>query len=120
TLNTANTAFVPYTKPVYGNPDPAAKPNELPTRFVKAVSDFVWHHWWKFLLVAAVPTLGYGFALFYFVINSDKDRKKSEIFLAAAMVALTLILQFAGWDPTGLDTILQHIIMWFLKDDYTY
>lgn len=115
-----NAAFTPYVKPNYGNTPKPADTSGMPTRFVKAVSDFVFYHWWKFLLVAAVPTLGYGLALFYFVINSDAERKKSEIFLAAAMLALTLLLQFAGWDPTGLDTILQHILMWLLKDDYTY
>lgn len=115
TLNTANTAFVPYTKPVYGNPDPVEKTNEMPTKFVKAVSDFVFYHWWKFLLVAVLPSVGYGFAFFYFVINSDKDRKKSEIFLAVTMVLLTLILQFVGWDPTGFDILLRYFIRGFLR-----
>lgn len=122
-LNMANTSFVPYTKPNYGNqqkPVNSADTLDLPTKMVKSVSDFVYRHWWKFLLTAAVPSLGYGFALFYFVINSDMERKKSEIFLAVLMTITALILQFADWDPTGLDSILQYIMMWFFRYDEGY
>lgn len=118
-INTSNQPFVPYTKPNYGNP-PEHLTSNIPEMVVKSVSDFVFYNWWKFLLTAILPSAGYGFALFYFVINSDNERKKSELFFAAAILLTTILLQVANWDPTGLDTILQHFIMYFLREDYYY
>lgn len=118
--NNANAPFVPYTKPDYGNSPKSESTSDIPAMLVKTVADFVICHWWKFLLTAILPSVGYGFALFYFVINSDKERKKSELFFAAAILLTAILLQAANWDPTGLDTILQHFIMYFLRDDYYY
>lgn len=119
TANNTNAPFVPYTKPVYGNP-PEPVTSGMPETIVKSVSDFVVHHWWKFLLTAILPSVGYGFALFYFVINSDGERKKSELFLAGAILLTAILLQAANWDPTGIDAILQRFIMYFMRDDYFY
>ncbi len=116
-LNMANTSFVPYTKPNYGNqqkPVNSADTLDLPTKMVKSVSDFVFNNWWKFLLTAILPSVGYGFAFFYFVINMDKDRKKSELFFAAAILLTTILLQAVKWDPTGFDILIQYFIKGFL------
>lgn len=113
-LNMANTSFVPYTKPNYGAPPKPADASDAPTRLVKSVSDFVFYNWWKFLLTAIIPSLGYGFAFFYFVINMDKDRKKSELFFAAAILLTTILLQAVKWDPTGFDILIQYFIKGFL------
>ena len=118
--NNANAPFVPYTKPDYGTPaELPPESSDMPTMMVKSVSDFVIHHWWKFLLTAILPSVGYGFAFFYFVINSgkDKDRKISELFFAGAILLMTILLQAAKWDPTGLDILLQYFIKGFLEED---
>lgn len=101
--------FVPYTKPVYGN----SQRNEYtPEDAVKVVSDFVFHHWWKLMLVALVPTAGLAFGFFYIVINriGDTDSKTSERVLAVMMFILTVLLWAANWDPLGIDHILRYII----------
>lgn len=101
--------FVPYTKPVYGN----SQRNEYtPEDAVKVVSDFVFHHWWKLLLVALVPTAGLAFGFFYIVINriGDTDSKTSERVLAVMMFILTALLWVANWDPLGIDYILKYFI----------
>lgn len=115
TQNTGNAVFVPYTKPVYGQPVPP-EPSDVPNMVVKSVSDFVVHHWWKLLLVGILPSVGYGFAFFYFVINrdKDKDRKISELFFAGAVLLLTILLQAVHWDPTGFDILIQYFIKGFL------
>lgn len=111
--NTSNQPFVPYTKPVYGNsPDPDL--SDMPERVVKSVSDFVFYNWWKFLLTAILPSVGYGFAFFYFVINMGSGKKKSELVFAAAVLLMAILLQAAHWDPTGFDIILQYFIRGFL------
>lgn len=114
--NNANVPFVPYTKPDYGTPPEPAGQSDMPTMAVKAVSDFVIKHWWKFLLAAILPSVGYIFAFFYFVINrdNDKDRKKSELFFAGAILLTAIILQAVKWDPTGLDTLIQYLIREYL------
>ena len=115
--NNANAPFVPYTKPDYGTPtELPSEPSDMPTMMVKSVSDFVIHHWWKFLLTAILPSVGYGFAFFYFVINrdKDKDRKISELFFAGAVLLTTILLQAVKWDPTGLDLLIQHLISEYL------
>lgn len=112
--NAANKPFVPYTKPDYGAPAEPVDMSEMPARAVKAVSDFVFHHWWKFLAAAVIPSFGYVFAFFYFVINKDKDGKKSELVLAGAMLLTAILLQAFKWDPTGIDTIIQYFILNFL------
>lgn len=115
--NNANKPFVPYTKPNYGNPpEPAHEPLSMSEMMVKSVSDFVIHHWWKFLLTAILPSVGYGFAFFYFVINRDKDkeRKISELFFAGVILLTTILLQAVKWDPTGLDILIQHLISEYL------
>lgn len=110
----ANTAFVPYTKPE----NISSEYDSLDTseRVVKSVSDFVVHHWWKFLITAILPSIGYGFAFFYFVINrdNDKDRKKSELFFAGTILLTTILLQAVKWDPTGADILIQHLIKYYL------
>lgn len=116
--NNANAPFVPYTKPNYGNPPESVSTSDIPTMMVKSVSDFVIKNWWKFLLTAILPSVGYFFALFYFVINTDGERKKSELFFAGAILLTTILLQAANWDPTGLDKILQYFIMYLMRDDY--
>lgn len=111
--NNANAAFVPYTKPNYGKPpEPAPEPLSMSEMMVKSVSDFVVHHWWKFLLTAILPSVGYGFAFFYFVINRDKDkeRKISELFFAGSVLFTTVLLQAVKWDPTGLDILIQALL----------
>lgn len=113
TETVSSAVFAPYTKPVYGEPEPP-DPSYVPNMVVKSVSDFVVHHWWKFLLTAILPSVGYGFAFFYFVINMDKDRKKSELFFAGAVLLTTIILQAVHWDPTGFDIIIQYFIKGFL------
>ena len=116
--NNANAAFVPYTKPKYSKPpEPAPEPLSVSEMMVKSVSDFVIHHWWKFLLTAILPSVGYGFAFFYFVINSGegKNRKISELFFAGAILLMTILLQAAKWDPTGLDFFLQQFIKSWLE-----
>lgn len=115
TETVSSAVFVPYTKPVYGQPVPP-EPSDVPNRVVKAVSDFVVHHWWKLLLVGILPSVGYGFAFFYFVINrdKDKDRKISELFFAGAVLLLTVLLQAVHWDPTGFDILIQYFIKGFL------
>ena len=118
--NNANAPFVPYTKPDYGKPaELPSEPLSMSEMMVKSVSDFVVHHWWKFLLTAILPSVGYGFAFFYFVINSgkDKDRKISELFFAGAILLMTILLQAAKWDPTGFDILLQYFIKGFLEED---
>ncbi|MDE7290281.1 MAG: hypothetical protein K2N71_12410, partial [Oscillospiraceae bacterium] len=113
--NNANVPFVPYAKPNYGNP---SKPvtSGMPETVVKTVSNFVIHHWWKFLLTLILPSIGYGFAFFYFVINRDKDneRKISELFFAGAILLTTILLQAVKWDPTGLDLLIQYLISEYL------
>lgn len=111
--NAANQPFVPYTKPIYGN-TPTPAPSDMPERVVKSVSDFVFYNWWKFLLTAILPSVGYGFAFFYFVINMGSGKKKSELFFAGAILLTTVILQAVNWDPTGLDILLQYFIKGFL------
>lgn len=113
--NAANKPFVPYTKPDYGEPAKPAAPvdtSEMPVRAVKTVSDFVVQHWWKILITVILPSVGYGFAFFYFVINrdNDKDRKKSELFFAGAILLTTILLQAVKWDPTGFDILIQYLI----------
>lgn len=113
--NAANKPFVPYTKPDYGESAKPAAPvdtSEMPVRAVKAVSDFVVQHWWKILITVILPSVGYGFAFFYFVINrdNDKDRKKSELFFAGAILLTTILLQAVKWDPTGFDILIQYLI----------
>lgn len=110
----ANTAFVPYTKPE--NISPEYDSSDMSERVVKSVSDFVIRNWWKFLLTAILPSIGYGFAFFYFVINrdNDKERKKSELFFAGAILLTTILLQAVKWDPTGLDILIQYLIKYFL------
>ena len=118
--NNANKPFVPYTKPNYSNPpEPVPEPLSMSEMMIKSVSDFVIHHWWKFLLTAILPSVGYGFAFFYFVINSgkDKDRKISELFFAGAILLTTILLQAVKWDPTGFDILLQYFIKGFLEED---
>lgn len=115
--NNANKPFVPYTKPNYSNPpEPVPEPLSMSEMMIKSVSDFVIHHWWKFLLTAILPSVGYGFAFFYFVINSgkDKDRKISELFFAGAILLTTILLQAVKWDPTGFDILIQALIRGFL------
>lgn len=116
--NNANAPFTPYTKPDYGKPaEPVSEPLSMSEMMIKSVSDFVVHHWWKFLLTAILPSVGYGFAFFYFVINADKNRKISELFFAGAILLMTILLQAAGWDPTGFDILLQYFIKGFLEED---
>lgn len=111
--NISNQPFVPYTKPNYGNsPEPVT--SNIPEMMVKSVSDFVFYNWWKFLLTAILPSLGYGFAFFYFVINTGKGKKKSELVFAGAILLTTIILQAVHWDPTGFDILLQYFIKGFL------
>lgn len=109
----SNQPFVPYTKPNYGNP-PEPVTSNIPEMMVKSVSDFVFYNWWKFLLTAILPSLGYGFAFFYFVINTGKGKKKSELVFAGAILLTTIILQAVHWDPTGFDILLQYFIKGFL------
>lgn len=109
--NNANAAFVPYTKPDYGNRSEPADTSDIPTMAVKAVSDFVVKNWWKFLLTAILPSVGYAFAFFYVVINMDKDRKKDELFFAGAILLTAIILQAVGWDPTGFDILIRYFMM---------
>lgn len=101
--------FVPYVKPVYGN---VPGREQTPDDAVKAVSEFMLHHWWKLLLVALVPTAGLAFGFFYIVINriGDTDSKTSERVLAVMMFILTVLLWAASWDPLGIDQILRYII----------
>lgn len=118
--NNQNAAFVPYQKPNYvKTAPPPQEPLSVSEMMVKSVSDFVVHHWWKFLLTAILPSVGYGFAFFYFVINSgkDKDRKISELFFAGAILLTTILLQAVKWDPTGFDILLQYFIKGFLEED---
>ena len=115
--NNANKPFVPYTKPNYSNPpEPVPEPLSMSEMMIKSVSDFVIHHWWKFLLTAILPSVGYGFAFFYFVINSGegKNRKISELFFAGAILLTTILLQAVKWDPTGFDILIQALIRGFL------
>lgn len=112
-INTSNQPFVPYTKPNYGNPTEPVTSN-IPEMVVKSVSDFVFYNWWKFLLTAILPSLGYGFAFFYFVINTGNGKKKSELVFAAAILLTAIILQAVHWDPTGFDILLQYFIKGFL------
>lgn len=116
TETVSSTVFVPYTKPVYGEPEPS-NASYVPNAVVKAVSDFVVRHWWKLLLVGILPSVGYGFAFFYFVINrdKDKDRKISELFFAGAVLLMTVLLQAVHWDPTGFDILIQALIKGFLS-----
>lgn len=119
TANTSNQPFVPYTKPNYGShTEPEA--SNIPEMIVKSVSDFVFYNWWKFLLTAILPSLGYGFAFFYFVINMGSGRKKSELFFAGAILLTTIILQAVHWDPTGFDILLQYFIRGFLEEGRHY
>lgn len=111
TAYNANAAFVPYTKPDYGTPAEPADTSDIPAAAVKAVSDFTVKNWWKFLLTAILPSVGYAFAFFYIVINMDKDRKKDELFFAGAILLTTIILQAADWDPTGFDILIQYFTM---------
>ena len=116
--NFANNANVPYQKPNYVKPvPPPQEPLSASEMMIKSVSDFVVHHWWKFLLAAILPSVGYGFAFFYFVINSGegKNRKISELFFAGAILLMTILLQAAKWDPTGLDFFLQQFIKSWLE-----
>lgn len=118
--NASNKPFVPYTMPDYGTPADPADLSEMPTRAVKAVSDFVVRHWWKLLITALIPSAGYVFAFFYFALNSSQIHKKSEVFLAAAMLLTAILLQVSGWDPTGLDAVLQQLLMYIARDDNYY
>lgn len=112
--NAANKPFVPYTKPNYGEsvtPAEPAKESDIFDKTIKVVFDFVACYWQKLILMAIVPSFGYVFAFFYFVINRDKDGDKSELFFAGAILLITIILQALKWDPTGLDIIIKSLFI---------
>ena len=91
--------FVPYN----------AQTASLPVRIVKGTSNFVIAHWWKFLIMAVVPSAGLLFAGFY-VFMYRSDRRTADILKAIMFGVLTGVMVFNRWDPFGLDVILRELL----------
>lgn len=80
----------------------------LPVRIVKGTSNFVTAHWWKFLIMAAVPSAGLLFMGFY-IFQFKTDRRTADILKAILFGILTGVMVFNRWDPFGLDVILREL-----------
>lgn len=119
-------AAAPQATPIPQNANqqkaPAAVPQNQPPvqnytqatlfeRFVKATADFFAKHWWKFLLIFLVPTLGITISGIYFFMFRFNDIKKPE-FLAKGFMfgALGIFLLSQGLDLFELDTLFRQIL----------
>lgn len=91
--------FVPYN----------AQTASLPVRIVKGTSDFVVAHWWKFLIMAVVPSAGLLF-MGYYVVMYRTDRRTADLLKAIMFFVLTGVMLVNHWDPFGLDVILREIL----------
>lgn len=78
-------------------------------RIVKGTSNFVVAHWWKFLLMAAVPTAGMLFMVYY-IAKYKSDRRGSDILKAIMFGVLSGIMLLSRWDPFGLDVLLRELL----------
>lgn len=97
--------FVPYVQQA-----------NLPEQFVKGVVNLVTRNWWKALIIALVPTAGIFFALYFFS-KFKEDHLTGDILTAVIFGVISVVLIFSGWDPIGLDEILQTVMRYF-SDDY--
>ncbi len=97
--------FVPYVQQA-----------SLPEQFVKGVVNLVTRNWWKALIIALVPTAGIFLALYFFS-KFKEDHLTGDILTAVIFGVISVVLIFSGWDPIGLDEILQTVMRYF-SDDY--
>lgn len=103
--NTVSSApFVPYVQQVQ-----QMQQASLPVRIVKGTSNFVIAHWWKFLLMAAVPTAGMIFMVYY-IGKYKSDRRGADILKAIMFGVLSGIMLLSRWDPLGLDVLLRELL----------
>lgn len=100
----ASAPFVPYVQQVQ-----QLQQASLPVRIVKGTSNFVVAHWWKFLLMAAVPTAGMLFMVYY-IAKYKSDRRGSDILKAIMFGVLSGIMLLSRWDPFGLDVLLRELL----------
>ncbi len=103
--NASSAPFVPYVQQA-----------SLPEQFVKGVVNLVTRNWWKALIIALVPTAGIFFALYFFS-KFKEDHLTGDILTAVIFGVISVVLIFSGWDPIGLDEILQTVMRYF-SDDY--
>lgn len=95
--------FVPYVQQVQ-----QLQQASLPVRIVKGTSDFVIAHWWKFLLMAAAPTAGLIFMMYY-IYRFRSDKHGGDILKAIMFGVLAAVMLINRWDPFGLDVILREL-----------
>jgi len=105
TQHTQAAPFVPYVQQA-----------SLTEQFVKGVVNFVISNWWKALIVALAPTAGIFFALYFFS-KFKEDHFTCDILMAVIFGVISVVLIFNGWDPIGLDEMLQTVMSYF-SDDY--
>lgn len=96
--------FVPYVQQVQ-----QMQQASLPVRIVKGTSNFVVAHWWKFLIMAAVPTAGLLF-MGYYIFQFRTDRHAADLLKAIMFGVLTGVMLVNRWDPFGLDVILRELL----------
>lgn len=103
TQNTQAAPFVPYVQQVQ-----QMQQASLPVRIVKGTSNFVVAHWWKFLIMAAVPTAGLIFMMYY-IYQFRTDKHGGDLLKAIMFGVLAGVMLFNRWDPFGLDVILREL-----------
>lgn len=96
--------FVPYVQQVQ-----QMQQASLPVRIVKGTSNFVIAHWWKFLIMAAVPSAGLLF-MGYYIFQFRTDRHTANLLKAIMFGVLTGVMLINRWDPFGLDVILRELL----------
>lgn len=95
--------FVPYVQQVQ-----QMQQASLPVRIVKGTSDFVVAHWWKFLIMAAAPTAGLIFMMYY-IYQFRTDKHGGDLLKAIMFGVLAGVMLINRWDPFGLDVILREL-----------
>lgn len=96
--------FVPYVQQVQ-----QMQQASLPVRIVKGTVNFVIAHWWKFLIMAVVPSAGLLF-MGYYIFQFRTDRHTSDVLKAIMFGVLAGVMMINRWDPFGLDIILRELL----------
>lgn len=96
--------FVPYVQQVQ-----QMQQASLPVRIVKGTVNFVIAHWWKFLIMAVVPSAGLLF-MGYYIFQFRTDRRTADVLKAIMFGVLTGVMLINRWDPFGLDVILRELL----------
>lgn len=96
--------FVPYVQQVQ-----QMQQATLPVRIVKGTVNFVIAHWWKFLIMAVVPSAGLLF-MGYYIFQFRTDRRTADVLKAIMFGVLTGVMLINRWDPFGLDVILRELL----------